>query len=504
MSSSMLSSGKRECSSSGKQDVVVATTRESRRTTVWPGHANLQTCFVAAAAYAALLLVVLPQDAHGGAYERALLNKLLSNYNTLERPVENESEPLQVKFGITLQQIIDVDEKNQILTTNAWLKLEWTDYNLQWNESEYGGVKDLRITPSKLWKPDVLMYNRHARQEEHDSVPVLPRALRRRDLHHPDTQAHALLLLQPDRAVRAHLQHGAARLHPATGLRREAHPRGDHLAIADGVPEPRCRDLAPGLRCYTPVRDLLQLHHVHGGEQRRAHGPRAQLSPPQARQLRDAQLDEGGVPAMAAVDAAHGPAGQENHAQDHPHDEPHEGAGAAGAEQQEPARQCARHRRRLPTHRQHAANLHLHEVGLRDAADDEAVDRGGDVGVTAVERHAARAAHDPEGAAIHHEPHEEGRPGVGDSERLEVRRHGGGQVLPDCVHAVHGGGHGGGALLRAPHHRPVVQRQPPPRGPWPRDRPPRSHGPKRRPSEEEEAAGRARLDDHEETAPRCP
>lgn len=37
---------------------------------------------------------------------------------------------------------------------------EWNDYNLQWNKSEYPGVKDLRITPNKLWKPDVLMYNR--------------------------------------------------------------------------------------------------------------------------------------------------------------------------------------------------------------------------------------------------------------------------------------------------------------------------------------------------------
>ncbi|KYM81935.1 Acetylcholine receptor subunit alpha-type acr-16 [Atta colombica] len=94
-----------------------------------------------------------------GRHEKRLLNHLLANYNTLERPVANESEPLEVRFGITLQQIIDVDEKNQILTTNAWLKLEWTDYNLQWNESEYGGVKDLRITPNKLWKPDILMYN---------------------------------------------------------------------------------------------------------------------------------------------------------------------------------------------------------------------------------------------------------------------------------------------------------------------------------------------------------
>ncbi|KAF9816675.1 hypothetical protein SFRURICE_018555 [Spodoptera frugiperda] len=36
---------------------------------------------------------------------------------------------------------------------------EWNDYNLRWNDSDYGGVKDLRITPNKLWKPDVLMYN---------------------------------------------------------------------------------------------------------------------------------------------------------------------------------------------------------------------------------------------------------------------------------------------------------------------------------------------------------
>ncbi|GBP77221.1 Neuronal acetylcholine receptor subunit alpha-7 [Eumeta japonica] len=39
---------------------------------------------------------------------------------------------------------------------------EWNDYNLRWNDSEYGGVKDLRITPNKLWKPDVLMYNSRA------------------------------------------------------------------------------------------------------------------------------------------------------------------------------------------------------------------------------------------------------------------------------------------------------------------------------------------------------
>lgn len=108
----------------------------------------------------ALLLITLPKGTEQGIHEKKLLTKLLEKYNILERPVANESEPLEVKFGLTLQQIIDVDEKNQILTTNAWLNLDWNDYNLKWNETEFGGVKDLRITPNKIWRPDILMYNR--------------------------------------------------------------------------------------------------------------------------------------------------------------------------------------------------------------------------------------------------------------------------------------------------------------------------------------------------------
>ncbi|XP_017859578.1 PREDICTED: neuronal acetylcholine receptor subunit alpha-6 isoform X2 [Drosophila arizonae] len=109
--------------------------------------------------FVALIFLVIIKESCQGPHEKRLLNHLLSTYNTLERPVANESEPLEVKFGLTLQQIIDVDEKNQLLITNLWLSLEWNDYNLRWNETEYGGVKDLRITPNKLWKPDVLMYN---------------------------------------------------------------------------------------------------------------------------------------------------------------------------------------------------------------------------------------------------------------------------------------------------------------------------------------------------------
>ncbi|XP_052124765.1 acetylcholine receptor subunit alpha-type acr-16 isoform X6 [Frankliniella occidentalis] len=109
--------------------------------------------------FAVMCFWALIQESLQGPHEKRLLHSLLDHYNVLERPVANESDPLQLSFGLTLMQIIDVDEKNQLLITNIWLKLEWNDVNLRWNTSEFGGVKDLRIPPHRIWKPDVLMYN---------------------------------------------------------------------------------------------------------------------------------------------------------------------------------------------------------------------------------------------------------------------------------------------------------------------------------------------------------
>lgn len=41
---------------------------------------------------------------------------------------------------------------------------EWVDTNLRWNPLNYGNVQDLRIHPDKVWRPDVLMYNRYEKE----------------------------------------------------------------------------------------------------------------------------------------------------------------------------------------------------------------------------------------------------------------------------------------------------------------------------------------------------
>lgn len=55
-----------------------------------------------------------------------LINDLLKDYNKYERPSAIDNVPLTVNFLITLQQIMDVDEKNQVIHTNLWLNMVGT------------------------------------------------------------------------------------------------------------------------------------------------------------------------------------------------------------------------------------------------------------------------------------------------------------------------------------------------------------------------------------------
>uniref|UniRef100_A0A4W3I7M4 Cholinergic receptor nicotinic alpha 3 subunit n=1 Tax=Callorhinchus milii TaxID=7868 RepID=A0A4W3I7M4_CALMI len=54
--------------------------------------------------------------------EQRLLTKLFENYSRYTRPVENVSEAVTVYFEVSMSQLVKVDEVNQIMETNLWLK----------------------------------------------------------------------------------------------------------------------------------------------------------------------------------------------------------------------------------------------------------------------------------------------------------------------------------------------------------------------------------------------
>uniref|UniRef100_A0A8C0VDA1 Cholinergic receptor nicotinic alpha 2 subunit n=1 Tax=Cyanistes caeruleus TaxID=156563 RepID=A0A8C0VDA1_CYACU len=52
------------------------------------------------------------------------------------------------------------DEKNQMMTTNVWLKQEWSDYKLRWDPAEYDNVTSIRVPSEMIWIPDIVLYNK--------------------------------------------------------------------------------------------------------------------------------------------------------------------------------------------------------------------------------------------------------------------------------------------------------------------------------------------------------
>lgn len=106
-------------------------------------------------------VLVFIGSVNGGPHEERLIKEIFQerHYEPLSRPVTKESNAVNVIFGLSLQQIITVDEKNENIQTNMWLNYEWTDYKLTWNKSDYGGVESIRLPSSKIWNPDILLYN---------------------------------------------------------------------------------------------------------------------------------------------------------------------------------------------------------------------------------------------------------------------------------------------------------------------------------------------------------
>ncbi|KAA0722373.1 Neuronal acetylcholine receptor subunit alpha-3 GF-alpha-3 [Triplophysa tibetana] len=91
--------------------------------------------------------------------EDRLFRRLFRRYNQFIRPVENVSDPVTVEFEVSMSQLVKVDEVNQIMETNLWLRHIWNDYKLKWSPTEFDGIEFIRVPSNKIWRPDIVLYN---------------------------------------------------------------------------------------------------------------------------------------------------------------------------------------------------------------------------------------------------------------------------------------------------------------------------------------------------------
>lgn len=94
--------------------------------------------------------------------EQRLMNHLFSDqqqYEKTVRPARNASETVRVSFGLSLLGINNVDLHNSALDATFLMRHVWQDYRLMWDPAEFGGVEKIPVLNSRLWKPDLVLYN---------------------------------------------------------------------------------------------------------------------------------------------------------------------------------------------------------------------------------------------------------------------------------------------------------------------------------------------------------
>lgn len=91
--------------------------------------------------------------------EKRLIRDLFDDYDRSVRPVLDSSETVTVAIKHTLSQILNVEERNELFVTSGWCSLRWRDQYLNWNPRKYGGIKELNLSPERVWIPDIMLYD---------------------------------------------------------------------------------------------------------------------------------------------------------------------------------------------------------------------------------------------------------------------------------------------------------------------------------------------------------
>ncbi|XP_071830776.1 neuronal acetylcholine receptor subunit alpha-7-like isoform X3 [Apostichopus japonicus] len=97
-----------------------------------------------------------PRSAEGE-LRHFLLNQ--ENHSPRDRPVLNASDTVVVGLDVEFYAMLDLNEKDQILTTASWLTMTWTDERMSWDPSNFSGVDLIHMYVDEIWIPKIFLSN---------------------------------------------------------------------------------------------------------------------------------------------------------------------------------------------------------------------------------------------------------------------------------------------------------------------------------------------------------
>ncbi|XP_028398914.1 neuronal acetylcholine receptor subunit alpha-9-like [Dendronephthya gigantea] len=100
--------------------------------------------------------------------QQRLLEHLFRNYDKNVRPAEEPNRNLSIRIQPSVRQIVEINERQQVLTLYFWLRIYWYDKNFVWNEADFSNIKNFNVEADKMWLPDLSLYN--SAQEGQDAL----------------------------------------------------------------------------------------------------------------------------------------------------------------------------------------------------------------------------------------------------------------------------------------------------------------------------------------------
>ena len=83
-------------------------------------------------------------------------------YKTSVIPKRNTSEKMDVNFSVNLNQIIELNERDQSLLLSVVMRYTWRDDFLTWNPEMHGGIEQIVLPAEDVWTPDIFLWNSEA------------------------------------------------------------------------------------------------------------------------------------------------------------------------------------------------------------------------------------------------------------------------------------------------------------------------------------------------------
>lgn len=129
--------------------------------------------------YIFLFYISLVESYQGTMSHRRLLDELLKDYTSELLPTTNRS-CISLDITMQLENLIEINEKEQYMISGVYMMLNWTDHYLKWNATTYKATR-LSISPKKIWRPDVVFLNM---LENDDSKTNLDQSKNRVTVHY--------------------------------------------------------------------------------------------------------------------------------------------------------------------------------------------------------------------------------------------------------------------------------------------------------------------------------